>query len=432
MKLRGSPKERKRSLEETKLLSGKLHNSVRYIISSDPTTPNSQVVVLVHIGARHESHGIPHLIEHLTFLGTKNFSFLELNYQVTRHGGNLNASTNHDYTEYKVKVAGGEVEGPLRALSDMVLNPLLKEVSREKKVVLDELRRNYPTGGPDLRDFQVRKLVFKGTSLARFTGGEPKEVKRVKAAQVRNFFKQTYTPDRILVSVHSPLEPTKVLKLVKEVFGGSRALSEGIKEEKKVSFPLKLDLLGFHEKQAKKRIKISKALEEKEEVYLGVGVPGTPFGHSSTRTLDLIGVILAGNSVSRLSLKLREQKGFTYSVSYSLEAYQDVSLFKVVTGTSKKNYPEALRLVEEEFDNLIKTKVSEEELRKAKEYLTGNLKLDWGKSQASLQAEVFLYTGKLLTVQELVEAYWSITSSEVQEVASSFLLKRKRSVVVTS
>ncbi|MEG1572735.1 MAG: insulinase family protein, partial [Bacteroidales bacterium] len=123
-----------------------LDNGLKLIVHQDKTTPMIAVNVLYNIGSKDENKehtGIAHLFEHLMFSGSKNAPNFDVVLDAV--GGENNAFTNNDFTNYYISVPKLNLETALWLESDRMeaLNISNKSLSVQKKVVIEEFKQNY-------------------------------------------------------------------------------------------------------------------------------------------------------------------------------------------------------------------------------------------------------------------------------------------------
>lgn len=215
---------------------GVMDNGIRYAILPWEEPPGRlSLRLLVEAGSFHESDrqkGLAHLIEHMAFNGTKNFSAGEMVEYFQRlgmaFGPDTNAHTGFQETVYKLELpeAGGEVlEQGLLLLRDYADGMLLEteEIEQEKGVVLSELRDR---DTPSYRSF-VDEMEF-GLPQARLTERMPigdADVLRMATRQdLVDFYEKWYTPDRMVLIGVGDIEPEALLSKFEEYFGDMEAV----------------------------------------------------------------------------------------------------------------------------------------------------------------------------------------------------------------
>lgn len=215
---------------------GVMENGIRYAILPWEEPPGRlSLRLLVEAGSYHESDrqkGLAHLIEHMAFNGTKNFSAGEMVEYFQRlgmaFGPDTNAHTGFQETVYKLELpeAGGEVlEQGLLLLRDYADGMLLEteEIEKEKGVVLSELRDR---DTPGYRSF-VDEMEF-GLPQARLTErmpiGDADVVRMATRQDLVDFYEKWYTPDRMVLIGVGDIEPEALLSKFEEYFGDMEAV----------------------------------------------------------------------------------------------------------------------------------------------------------------------------------------------------------------
>src|SRR3989337_3618992 len=123
----------------------KLPNGLRILSVPMPTLESATVTVWVKTGSRMEEarvNGISHFLEHMVFKGSKKRpSAKEISEVVDAIGGEFNAATSKEWTNFYIKSRAGNLDTAFDVLSDMVLKPLLKEedINRERGVIIEEI-----------------------------------------------------------------------------------------------------------------------------------------------------------------------------------------------------------------------------------------------------------------------------------------------------
>ncbi len=121
-----------------------LPNGLRIITIPMPSSESVTLTVWAHVGSRYEESknaGLSHFLEHIVFKGsTKRPTAKDISTAVDSIGGEFNAGTTKEWTNFYIKVAKNNLETAFDVISDMILNPLIKEedIQKEKGVILEE------------------------------------------------------------------------------------------------------------------------------------------------------------------------------------------------------------------------------------------------------------------------------------------------------
>jgi len=200
-----------------------LANGLRCIVHEDHTTPMAVLDVLYDVGSRDEdaSHtGFAHLFEHLMFSGSVNIPSYDEPLQ--RVGGENNAFTSPDITNYYLTVSAANLETGFWLESDRMLNLAFSEngLAVQRKVVVEEFKQNYlnqPYGDVWLK---LRPVAYQHHPYQWATIG--KEISHIENAvmdDVRAFFKKHYAPQNAILVVAGAVTVAEARRLAEKWFG---------------------------------------------------------------------------------------------------------------------------------------------------------------------------------------------------------------------
>ena len=200
-----------------------LSNGLKVLVHPDNSTPMAVVNVLYDVGARDENPaqtGFAHLFEHLMFGGSVNIPDYDEPLQVA--GGENNAYTTNDLTNYYCQLPAENLETALWLESDRMLSLAFSKKSLEvqRKVVCEEFKEHYinkPYG--DVWHI-MRELAYKEHPYRWMTIG--KELAHVEDAQlddVKRFFSKHYNPANAILVVAGNVSTDQVKGLAEKWFG---------------------------------------------------------------------------------------------------------------------------------------------------------------------------------------------------------------------
>ena len=200
-----------------------LANGLKLLVHEDHTVPMAILNVLYDVGAKDENPdqtGFAHLFEHLMFGGSINIPTYDEPLQNV--GGENNAFTSNDITNYYIQVPSVNLETAFWLESDRMLSLAFSEKSLEvqKNVVVEEFKQRYlnqPYGDVWLK---LRPLAYKVHPYQWATIG--KEVSHIENAEmndVKNFFKKHYNPQNAILVVAGDVSFEKALALTEKWFG---------------------------------------------------------------------------------------------------------------------------------------------------------------------------------------------------------------------
>ena len=199
-----------------------LPNGLRIVHHEDPTTQMVAVNVLYNVGARHEDPertGYAHLLEHLMFEGSVNIPDYDTHVQLA--GGENNAWTNNDFTNYYIALPCSNIETAFWLESDRMMGLALTEQSVEvqKDVVIEEFKQrhlNRPYG--DVQHL-IRGLAYKVHPYRWPTIGLSVEhIEQATLASVMDFYNSHYTPSNAILSVVGNVSFERAVRLAEKWF----------------------------------------------------------------------------------------------------------------------------------------------------------------------------------------------------------------------
>ena len=200
----------------------KLKNELTVLLHQDKNTPLAVVNVLYKVGSRNENPqrtGFAHLFEHLMFSGSQHAP----NYDsiVEQAGGENNAYTNTDITNYYINLPASNIETALWLEADRMFLLNINETSldTQRKVVVEEFKQRYlnkPYGDATLL---LRPLIYTQHPYQWSTiGKEPSHIEQATLDEVKEFYQKWYAPNNAILSIAGNFDVDEVKKIVEKWF----------------------------------------------------------------------------------------------------------------------------------------------------------------------------------------------------------------------
>lgn len=214
-----------------------LDNGLRVMLVSDPRFNKSAASMVVGVGQiddPREHPGMAHFVEHVVSRGNAKYpgenEFIEY---IGRNGGNRNAYTSSDHTNYQLEVRHEALEGALDRLANCFISPAFKTdmLSREVNAVHNESMRYIQDDGR--RIFALRRMVYNPASgESRFSTGNKDTLAQADSAAVRRFFESHYSADRMALAITGRASLDDLEKQAREKFSAvpRRALAPQVRE----------------------------------------------------------------------------------------------------------------------------------------------------------------------------------------------------------
>lgn len=388
-----------------------LKNGLTVIVHQDRSTPLAALNVLYKVGARNENPertGFAHLFEHLMFGGSKNIPVYDE--PIQRVGGDNNAFTNNDITNYYLTLPANNIETGFWLESDRMMELAFSPQSLEvqRKVVIEEFKQRYlnqPYGDIPLL---ARPLAYKVHPYQWPTIG--KDIKHIEEAtldDVKEFFYSHYAPNNAIVTVTGNVEPQKIFAMAEKWFGPipRRDTAGGI-------IPVEPEQTALRELHVERDVPA-------DYLQMMFHMPGrTQPGYQS---IDLITDILANGQSSRLVQSLTKERQLMSDVNAYITGDIDPGLCiltaNLLPGISMD---EAKAGLWSEIEKLKCEQVSDYELQKVKNRVESVVVFsEISFLNKAMNLAYYESIGKAEDVNHEIDLYRSITPQEIQQQANS-------------
>lgn len=335
----------------------KLKNNLQVIVHQDKSTPLACVNILYDVGARDEDEnmtGFAHLFEHLMFGGSVNVPSYDEPLQLV--GGDNNAFTTNDITNYYCSVPAENIETAFWLESDRMLSLAFTDKSLEvqRSVVIEEFKQRYlnqPYGDVWLllRPIAYKEHPYKWATI----GKEIKHIEDARMEDVKNFFHKHYNPSNAILVVAGNVDPEQVKQLAEKWF---EPIPAGIKPERH---------LPAEPKQTEaRRLRVERDVPA-DSIYKAYHMCSRR--DKEYHTIDIMSDILSRGNSSRLYKTLiKDKELFTELNAYVMGDF-DKGLF-VISGKTPSHVKmeDAERALLQELEKIKKELVGIDELQKCK------------------------------------------------------------------
>ncbi|MBI9057540.1 MAG: insulinase family protein [Labilibaculum sp.] len=398
-----------------------LKNGLRVIVHRDETTPMAAVNILYNIGAKDENPertGFAHLFEHLMFGGSVNIPNYDEPLQLV--GGDNNAWTNNDITNYYLTVPKANLETAFWLESDRMLSLAFSEKSLEvqRSVVIEEFKQRYfnqPYGDVWLH---LRPLAYQEHPYQWPTIGKSIDhIEKATLEEVKDFFFHHYAPNNAIMVVAGNVETEQVKTLAEKWFAPIER-----REIAERNLPVEPVQTEFRSKKVESNVPF-------DAIYMAF--------HMGKRMdedfyiVDLVSDVLSNGQSSRIFQSLVKEKNLFSSIDAYLTGEFEPGLFlisgKLIEGVDMKVAEDAIW---EELNKIASQKVDEYELQKVKNKVESTLVF----SEISyLNKAMNLATHELLgdanDINKEVEKYQKVNTDDILNKSAEIFRKENCSTL---
>ena len=384
-------------------------NGLRLVHHEDTSTQMVALNIVYDVGARdeHPEHtGFAHLFEHLMFGGSAHIPDYDTPLQLA--GGENNAWTNNDITNYYLTVPKTNVETALWLESDRMLELTFCEQGLEvqRGVVMEEFKQrclNQPYGdiGHLFRPLAFQVHPYRWPTI----GKELSHIEQATLDEVKSFFYRFYAPNNAVLAVTGNISWEETVRLTEKWFGPVPRRNVPVRrlpqepeqtEERRLTVernvPLDALLMGYHMCDR---------------------------GNADYYTFDILSDILSNGRSSRLNRRLVQEQNIFSGIDAYISGTRDAGLLQIsgkpAAGVSLEQAEAAVR---RELEELRQSPVGEQELEKVKNkfestQIFGNINY----LNVATNLAWFELTGKAEDIDLEVERYRSVTTEQLHTVA---------------
>jgi zinc protease len=399
-----------------------LDNGLRVIVHEDNTTPMAVLNILYDVGARDEDPGqtgFAHLFEHLMFGGSVNIP----NYDgpLQRVGGENNAFTSNDITNYYITLPSANLETAFWLESDRMLSLAFSEKSLEvqRNVVIEEFKQRYlnqPYGDVWLK---LRPMVYKKHPYRWATIGKTiKHIEDAKIEDVKAFFKKHYNPQNAIMVVGGDVKTEDIKAMAEKWFGPIPAGDRYVRN------------LPQEPAQNDERRETVTAKVPLNDVYIAFQMEGRL--DDSYYAVELMSDILSRGNSSRLYRSLVKDKPLFSEVHAYITGSLDTGMFvlegKPLEGVSIEQAEQALW---QEVEKLKTEEVPADELTKVKNKTESTLVFsEMSLLDKAMNLAFYELMGDAANFNQESEKFLAVTAQQIKGYANTIFRKENSSTLV--
>lgn len=404
-----------------------LANGLRIVHHEDTTTQMVAVNLLYNVGARNEDAehtGYAHLLEHLMFEGSVNIPNYDIHVQLA--GGENNAWTNNDLTNYYITIPKSNVETAFWLESDRMLGLALTEqsVKVQKEVVIEEFKQqhlNRPYG--DVQHL-IRALAYKVHPYRWPTIGiTPQHIEQATRDSIMQFYHRYYTPSNAILSVVGNISFDEVVQMAEKWFGSIENKAMPSSTSRYIHSPLM--------EPEQKRMRRKTVYRHVPSDMLIMAFHMSDRYQQEYHVCDLITDILSAGQSSRLIQRLINTRKLFTSLDAYIQGSLDAGLLYIMGRLSDGvTFEEAEQAVWHELDTLKRGAVPDEELNKVRnrsesERTFNNISyLNRAINLAQLEL-----IGQDPTLEDELTRYCSVTAEDIKHTSRKIFTKKNCSVL---
>jgi len=341
-----------------------LDNGMQLLLEENRSSPVISFNALIKVGSAFESNveaGMCHIIEHMLFKGTPTHPVGTIARDIEAAGGEINAYTSFDQTLYYINMARRFADRGLSILADAIQHPVFdeKELTREKEVILEEIRREKDNPGR-----MVAELLFKHAYERHPYGrpiiGMPETVKSFTRNQLLDFYHRWYVPKNIALIAVGDFDTETMLEQIRRTF----AHFEGP--------PPPTPAVDAIVEPPQRGLRLVVEHMNIQSTYLALAYHIPAIVHPDVPALDAMSHILGGTESSRMEQIVKEKKRIVHQIGTLSFTPKDPGLMTISAVLNDENVAKALEAIQIENELMQDEHVLVSELSRAKLNIRSN------------------------------------------------------------
>jgi predicted Zn-dependent peptidase len=401
----------------------RLENGLTVATAEMPHSPSVSLGIWVGVGGRYEPEalsGVSHFIEHLLFKGTRRRSAREISQAVEGIGGYLNAFTSEEHSCFYAKARHDQFGRLLDVLTDMFLHSTFDpvEINKEREVVKEELAMYMDQPQQYVQEL-LNATMWPDQPLGRSITGTEKTLDGLGRQELMDYQRRNYVAPVVLLAAGGRITHRQAVAAARKY---ARKFVRGARP----SFTPAVST------QTKPALRLLSKKTEQTQITLGIRACSR---HDERRfALRLLNAILGENMSSRLFQTVREEHGLAYSIYSANSFFDDAGDIVIAAGLDTDHTEKTLKLILREMKRLTAQLAPAAELRRARDYLLGQLDLSLENSENQMMwaGEQWLAYGKIGHPDEFKKRLSAVTAGQVRAAARDFFRPERYNLALIS
>lgn len=402
------------------ILKKTLKNGMTIIVKENRSVPTLAARAVFLGGLRFENknnNGINHLLARMLTKGTKCHTAEELATEIDQMAASIEGFSGRNSIGLEGKFIKRFVRKGLDLFFEILLNPAFdpNELEKEKNLIISEIsskKDNLET----LAFEEFNKLLYKVHPYGMPVEGTQETIRSLTREDLINYYSRIVVPSNCVLAIVGDVDAAKIAREIEEKtskWHGNGFSAPAVPQEPDVESPRRKEII-----------------RERKQAHIVLGFKGTNFFSKDRYALDVLDAVLSGMG-GRLFIDLRDKESLAYSLTSVNFPGLDDGFFAFYAAAHPEKINRIIEGMKKEIERLKAEPVSEDELRRAKEYIIGSRQtsLQDNASQATELAFDQRYGLGIDFVRKYINRIESVTGEDILKAARKYL-DMKRAVLV--
>ena len=390
----------------------RLANGLTVIVRENPVAPVVALSLQVRMGTRWErpeTAGISNFLMAVMVKGTSKRSGAELAEAVAALGGKISASGEADYSEIRASALSRFWRELLGLTAELALEPKLApdEVDRERDWLLSRIQRRLDNA-PSRAFDELYALLYLPHPYGVPALGTRTSLSKIDHAAIVARYREFFRPDNMVLSISGQVNADEVIAEAQRLFGSMPA-GGGAREPSNPK----------PEQSARRRV-VEQPAQQTQILVAGLA---PALDHPDHAAVKVLSTVLGGGMAGRLFAELRDKRALAYTATSFYDPVRETGAIVLYLGTTPETAAQAEKALLAEVARIQREKVSDEDLRRAKQFLLGRYAMDrrtnerqaWYLSFYEVERVGASYPARYKVAVE------AVTAADVQRAAQTYL-----------
>ena len=400
----------------------RLANGVRLVTVPMPHLHSTELVCSMAVGGRCESAelaGISHFLEHMIFRGTAEYATsTELERAFEAIGGSVNASTDAETTCFHSRIHPDCLAEGAALFASMLLRPKFNNIDTERRIILEEARDDFNEEGVQVNlDNLMVALFWPDHPLGKSLIGSTETLQQIDRDRLEAYYKAWYLPQNLVICACGPLNRDDFVRIANGEFGSWAAGDALPVLPAPEVVDTKPESCWVYDSDSQVSLQLAFRLPGRQD--------------ERTLAVRLLRRILSWGGGARLSLRLREELGLTYSVEANCSLLDDTGYLAIDLSVAPKNLSAAVKELFNVLAELRHQLIPEDELAAVvRSYL---FDLEFSRDQSEAMAVRYgwgLQADYIRTLEEDCRELQQLTAEQLRRVAGELFSGKAIKLVV--
>lgn len=356
----------------------KLDNGLTVILREDKTLPLVSMHGILDAGEIYENigkhkYGTSSLVSMMLDRGTKELSRDDISQELEQIGASLGISTEEEYVDMSGYSLSTDLDKLLYLLKQELFAPAfpVNELNKLKTQLADYLEQSKD----DLKTLgriKLAQLLYKREHplFEPSLEDQMELLEQINVNDLKEYHSSYFAPNRLTLAFAGDFDKKELIKLLNKYFGSLEASSGKLLTNGELQEYI---ANNQQELNTQKQEVITVPGKKQANIYLGYPAPMNRTHHDYYAYLIANDILGGGSSLtSHLGYNVREKNGLVYSIYSSSGAYRFPHNFKIQMGTSPDTIDKAINITKQTVKEFIRGNITDEEIRRAKNYRKGS------------------------------------------------------------